>query len=211
MKFSINQSELQNALSVVLKGIATRSTLPILSGIYLDAHDDTLTLQATDLELSIQYSVSALIEETGKAVVPGKLFSDIVKNLPDAAVHVEAEDDSAVITCDTASFSIKTLDAEDFPGFPHVDVQQEIIHMIPSTKEVLDQVIPNYITGNIYGCLVESYASENNARMTAMQSSTDNAKEMLRDLSIQYNRARQAAITQEITEVIAGAKAQKRK
>lgn len=126
MKFSINQSELQNALSVVLKGIATRSTLPILSGIYLDAHDDTLTLQATDLELSIQYSVSALIEETGKAVVPGKLFSDIVKNLPDAAVHVEAEDDSAVITCDTASFSIKMLDAEDFPGFPHVDVQQEI-------------------------------------------------------------------------------------
>jgi DNA polymerase III subunit beta len=126
LKFSINQSELQNALSVVLKGIATRSTLPILSGIYLDAHDDTLTLQATDLELSIQYSVSALIEETGKAVVPGKLFSDIVKNLPDAAVHVEAEDDSAVITCDTASFSIKTLDAEDFPGFPHVDVQQEI-------------------------------------------------------------------------------------
>lgn len=126
MKFSINQSELQNALSVVLKGIATRSTLPILSGIYLDAHDDTLTLQATDLELSIQYSVSALIEETGKAVVPGKLFSEIVKNLPDAAVHVEAVDDSAVITCDTASFSIKTLDAEDFPGFPHVDVQQEV-------------------------------------------------------------------------------------
>ena len=83
--------------------------------------------------------------------------------------------------------------------------------MVPSTKEVLDQVIPNYITGNIYGCLVESYVSENNARMTAMQSSTDNAKEMLRELSIQYNRARQAAITQEITEVIAGAKAQKRK
>ena len=56
-----------------------------------------------------------------------------------------------------------------------------------------------------------SVASENNARMTAMQSSTDNAKAMLKDLSIQYNRARQAAITQEITEVISGAKAQKRK
>ena len=96
------------------------------------------------------------------------------------------------------------------PKLP-VDVQQEIIHMVPSTKDVLDQVVPNYITGNIYGCLVESYASENNARMTAMQSSTDNAKEMLRELSIQYNRARQAAITQEITEVIGGARAQKRK
>lgn len=126
MKFSINQTELQNALSVVLKGIATRSTLPILSGIYLDARGDTLTLQATDLELSIQYAVPALVEEEGKAVFPGKLFSEIVKNLPDAAVHVHAENDSAVITCDTSSFSIKTLDAEDFPGFPHVDVQQEI-------------------------------------------------------------------------------------
>lgn len=126
MKFSINQSELQNALAVVLKGVATRSTLPILSGICLEAKDDSLTLQTTDLELSIQYTVAALIEEPGKAVVPGKLFSDIVKNLPDAAVHMDADDESAVITCDTASFSIKALNPEDFPGFPHVDVTQHI-------------------------------------------------------------------------------------
>ena len=62
--------------------------------------------------------------------------------------------------------------------------------------------MPNYIVGMIYGCLVESYASEHNARMLAMQASTDSAKDMLRQLEIQYNRARQAAITQEITEVI---------
>ena len=126
MKFSINQSELQNALSVVLKGIATRSTLPILSGIYFEANQDHLTLQATDLELSIQYTVPALIEEEGKTVFPGKLLSDIVKNLPDAAVHAETSDDSAIITCDTSSFSVKTLDAEDFPGFPQVDTNQTI-------------------------------------------------------------------------------------
>ncbi len=126
MRFSINQSELQNALSVVQKGIATRSTLPILSGIYLEAAQDKLTLQATDLELSIQYTVPALIEEEGKSVFPGKLFSDIVKNLPDAAVHAETAEDSAIITCDTSSFSIKTLDADDFPGFPQVDTEQTI-------------------------------------------------------------------------------------
>lgn len=126
MKFSINQSELQNALSVALKGIATRSTLPVLSGIYLEAKDDHLTMQATDLELSIQYTAPALIEEEGKSVFPGKLFFDIVKNLPDAAVHAETADDSAIITCDSSSFSIKTLDAEDFPGFPHVDTDQAI-------------------------------------------------------------------------------------
>ena len=92
-----------------------------------------------------------------------------------------------------------------------VGAPQEEIEMFPSADVVLDTMIPNYLTGVIYGCLVEAYASENNARMTAMQSSTDSAKKMLQDLSIQFNRARQAAITQEITEVISGAKAQSRK
>ena len=92
-----------------------------------------------------------------------------------------------------------------------VDTYQEELEFSPSPDVVLDTMIPDYITGLIYGCLVEAYASENNARMMAMQSSTDSAREMLRSLSVQYNRARQAAITQEITEVIGGAKAQKRK
>ena len=60
--------------------------------------------------------------------------------------------------------------------------------------------------GFVYGALVESYASEHNSRMMAMQTATDSAKQMLHDLEIEYNRVRQAAITQEITEVIAGAK-----
>ena len=126
MKFSINRTELQNAISVVLKGVSTRSTLPVLSGILLEASNDKLTLQTTDLEVSIQYSVAALVEEEGKTVVPGKLFSEIVKNLPDAAVHVTAEDEQAYITCDTSSFSIKALNHEDFPGFPTVDTHQRI-------------------------------------------------------------------------------------
>lgn len=126
MKFSINKSELQNAISVALKGVSTRSTLPVLSGILLDAQGDRLVMQATDLELSIQYSAAALVEEEGRAVLPGKLFSEIVKNLSDAAVHVEARDDQAFITCDTSSFSIKALSPDDFPGFPSVDIHQRI-------------------------------------------------------------------------------------
>lgn len=126
MKFSINKTELQNAISVVLKGVSTRSTLPVLSGILVDASSDKLTLQTTDLEVSIQYSAPALVEEEGRTVVPGKLFSEIVKNLPDAAVHVRAEDEQAFVTCDTSSFSIKALNPEDFPGFPTVDTHQRI-------------------------------------------------------------------------------------
>ena len=81
----------------------------------------------------------------------------------------------------------------------------------PSVHRVLESLVQNFVTGFVYGALVECSASEENARMLAMQSATDNAESMLHDLSIEYNRVRQAQITQEITEVIGGAKALKKK
>lgn len=126
MKISISQTELQNAVSVVAKGLSSRSTLPILSGILLQASQDQIIFQTTDLDKSIKYSCDALIEEEGEIVVPGKLFSEIVKNLPDAAVSINVEGESAIITCNSSSFSIKTLPAQDFPGFPKVETYQHI-------------------------------------------------------------------------------------
>lgn len=90
------------------------------------------------------------------------------------------------------------------------DREQEFVY-IPSPDAVFETIVPNWISGLVYGALVEAYCSEQNSRMMAMQSSTDSANEMLRELNIVYNRVRQAAITQEITEVISGAKAQKKK
>ncbi len=75
----------------------------------------------------------------------------------------------------------------------------------PSPQKVMDYLVPSYIRGLLYGVMVESFSSEQNARMTAMDAATASAKEMIRDLSLIYNRARQAAITQEITEVVSGA------
>jgi len=126
MRFSINQNELQNALTIVQKGISTRSTLPVLAGVLVDACDDQVTFETTDMELSIRYTTNALVEEEGKAVIPGKLINDIVKNLPDAAVHVESSDLESIITCESSSFSIKGLDPRDFPGFPTVEANQSI-------------------------------------------------------------------------------------
>ncbi len=74
-------------------------------------------------------------------------------------------------------------------------------------EEALNQIIPKYITSIIYGALVESVASENGARMQAMDSATSNAEDMIEDLTLLYNRARQSSITQELTEIIAGAQA----
>ena len=77
----------------------------------------------------------------------------------------------------------------------------------PSEEEVLEMIVPKYISSLIFGGLVEAVASENGARMTAMDSATSNAEELISDLSLKYNRARQSAITQELTEIIAGADA----
>lgn len=77
----------------------------------------------------------------------------------------------------------------------------------PRDDEALDMIIPKYITSLIYGGLVEAVASENGARMQAMDSATSNAEEMIDHLSLMYNRARQGSITQELTEIIAGANA----
>lgn len=76
---------------------------------------------------------------------------------------------------------------------------------IPSPERVMDYLIPNYAKGIIYGAMVEAFCCEQQSRMTAMDAATNSAKDMIKDLSLLYNRARQAAITQEITEVCGGA------
>jgi len=76
---------------------------------------------------------------------------------------------------------------------------------VPSPEKVMDYLIPQYAKGIIYGAMVEAFCCEQQSRMTAMDAATSSAKDMIKDLSLMYNRARQAAITQEITEVCAGA------
>ncbi len=103
------------------------------------------------------------------------------------------------------------LKRSDFNVKIPADVPMEELAMQPSPEVVMERIVPDYLVGFVYGALVESYSSEQNERLMAMQAATDSASKMLHELDILYNRARQAAITQEITEVIAGAKAQKKK
>lgn len=95
-------------------------------------------------------------------------------------------------------------------AFPREEGRRSGMVYLPSPEAVFTKSVPNYLTGVLYGAMVESYAAEQNARMQAMDSATGNAREMLQDLSLLYNRVRQAAITQEITEVVGGAQARER-
>ena len=103
------------------------------------------------------------------------------------------------------------LKKTDFKIPVPIDIPLEGLALKPSAEEVMDHIVPYYVVGFVYGALVEAFSCEQNARMMAMEGATNSAKQMLKELDIEYNRARQAAITQEITEVIAGAKSQKKK
>jgi len=97
------------------------------------------------------------------------------------------------------------------PATTEEEVSEEdkltLMNFEPNEEEALDIIIPKYVTSLIYGSLIEAVASENGARMAAMDSATTNAEEMIEDLSLKFNRARQSSITQELTEIVAGAEA----
>ncbi len=103
---------------------------------------------------------------------------------------------------------LKLLPVETAAEKESSDREREIpMNFEPEDDEALELIIPKYVTSLIYGGLVESAASENGARMQAMDSATSNAEEMISSLTLLYNRARQGSITQELTEIIAGAEA----
>ena len=99
---------------------------------------------------------------------------------------------------------LRLLPTDEFVDDGDVDL---LMNFEPSPDEALARIMPKYVTGEIFGAIMESVASENGARMQAMDNATNNAEEMVSKLELAYNRARQGAITQELTEIIAGANA----
>lgn len=127
MKITMARGELFDALSVAARGMSSRSTLPILSGILISASSDgSVSFQATDLEVSIKTTRLGAVEGSGESVLPGKLLTDIVRSLPEAAVTISIDNDVAAVTCGQASFTLKTLPPEDFPKFPEIEVSRSI-------------------------------------------------------------------------------------
>lgn len=110
--------------------------------------------------------------------------------------------------CETVMDKLLPLHRPDFTELKNGAFNDEggELCFYPSETSVLHAIIPNYLAGYVYGTLIESFCSEQNSRMMAMQAANESAADMLKELDIVYNRARQAAITQEINEVIGGAK-----
>ena len=139
---------------------------------------------------------------------------DIAEHVIGQFLENEVDEVYVVYTDMINSMSFETQTKRIMPlstkMFENIEVGENLREPVfsPSPEAVIKHVAPNYIKGLIYGAMVESYACEQSARMTAMDNATTNAKDMIRELSLAYNRERQAAITQEITEIVGGASAQ---
>jgi DNA polymerase III subunit beta len=120
LRLSCERDEFVRHLTVVSRALSVRSTVQILSGILLDATDTGLSLAATDMELSLQTSLDASVDEPGKVVIPGRLLVDLARLLPDSEVTIAHRPEEGVveITCGAANYRLQTYGVEDFPRLP---------------------------------------------------------------------------------------------
>ena len=126
MRFTVSQSALAKALNVVGKGIASNASQPILAGVRIHAGEGTIEFQSTNGNISIRHAIPANVEEDGDTVVSGKTITNVVKNLPDAAVTFEDDGSQTKVTCERSHFRLNTLDPSDFPAFPSLEPDRTI-------------------------------------------------------------------------------------
>lgn len=165
-----------------------------------------------DIPIDINFNYTAQNPTMNRARhIAGKLVSLFVEGKIDELYVIYTRMINS-ITVEATSKRLLPLKADNIEKQDNDLVETyENATFMPNPQVVFNKIVPDYVAGFIYGALIESYCSEHNARMQAMQNASDSATTMLRELGIQFNRARQAAITQEINEVCGGAKAKKQK
>lgn len=123
MKFAIDRDSIKTALERSIKGMDMNSTMPILSGVLITASDGALTMETTNLEVSIRQTAAASVEEEGQVVVPCRLLSDIVGHLPDMAIQFKTDGSMLDVSCGNSFYALNTLDPRDFPQFPSYSLE----------------------------------------------------------------------------------------
>ena len=142
MKIICTKSDLVHAVSIVSKAVSNNTTLPILKCILIEASTGNIKLTANDMELGIETTIDGQIHQPGKIAIEAKLFSEIVRKLPDNDITIETDDQyKATITCEKACFQIMGQEGEEFPSLPEIEKNQSITLSQFSLKEVIRQTI----------------------------------------------------------------------
>lgn len=142
MKIICSKSELLQGVNTVLKAVPTKTTMPILECILIDTTDGQIKLTANDMELGIETKIKGDILDKGKIALEAKLFSEIVRKLPDSEVTIQTDENfRALIKCEKAKFNIAGKSGDDFSYLPEIEKNQMVVLSQFSLKEIIRQTI----------------------------------------------------------------------
>ncbi|KZE93808.1 DNA polymerase III subunit beta [Agromyces sp. NDB4Y10] len=127
VKFQVNRDVFSEAVSFAVKLLPQRTTLPILSGVLIQANDDGLVLSSFDYEVSSRTEIKADVEEPGTVLVSGRLLAEIAGRLPNAPVKVSTEESRISVTCGSASFTLLSMPVEEYPSIPEIGEQTGLV------------------------------------------------------------------------------------
>jgi DNA polymerase-3 subunit beta len=141
LKLEVARDELVAKLGIVSRAVSTRGTVQVLSGILLSADGGTITLAATDMELSLRTALDAQVEGDGAVVIPGKPFAELARLLPESEVTIEYKPEEGTVQIVSGSYNsrLHVFNAEDFPRLPAVDAQLHAIDR-EALLETVDRV-----------------------------------------------------------------------
>ena len=127
MKFICEREKLLKAINSVVKGVASKTTMPILEGILIQTNDNEIKLTTYDLEIGIEYIIESTIEEQGSTVVNALMFSEIIRKLPDTEISITLnENNLLVIECEGSLYKLATMNPEEFPELPKINIENSI-------------------------------------------------------------------------------------
>ena len=142
MKLIFKKNDLIEGINIVMKAVSTKSSMNILECILIDATEGIIKFTANDMELGIETTVEGEIKEAGKVAIEARIFSEIVRKLPDSEITFTLEDDSkALITCENSKFNILTMNPEDFSALPRVEKNNKVVISQLSLREIINQTI----------------------------------------------------------------------
>jgi len=127
VKFQVNRDVFSEAVSFAVKLLPQRTTLPILSGVLIQATDEGLVLSSFDYEVSSRTEIQADVEETGTVLVSGRLLAEIAGRLPNAPVRVATEESRISVACGSATFTLLSMPVEEYPSIPEVGAESGVV------------------------------------------------------------------------------------
>lgn len=142
MKLIVSKGNLLRGVNIVSKAVPTRTTMAILECILIDASTNEIKLMANDMELGIETRIEGVVEERGVIALDAKIFSEIVRKLPDSDVTIETDASfKTIISCEKSKFNIVGKSGDDFSYIPYIEKNESIVISQFTLKEVIQQTI----------------------------------------------------------------------